>query len=297
MTPILPLDERWLAAHPVAAIDVGTDKNARGRALVVGGAQFVPGALRLSGEAALRSGAGKLQLATVESVAVHLGVLVPEAAMVALPAADNGEIDSAASRVLGPMVSTCDALVLGPGMSFSAGTEQLVSALLSQPRETLSILLDAAALTSATNLVDVISAHKGRVVMTPHLGELARFRNLQEADIANDPARSARETAVKYNAVVILKGPMTYLATPDGTIFALEGLCPGLATSGSGDVLAGIVGGLLARGVEPVTAAGWAIWIHNRAGRKLASTAGVGFLARELVAEIPGILKEAEKVS
>lgn len=294
MINIIPLDEQWLAAHPIAAIDVATDKNKRGRALVVGGAQFVPGALRLSGEAALRSGAGKLQLATVESVAVQLGVLVPEAAMVALPSAENGEIDATASHVLGSMVSNCDALVLGPGMSYSSGTEELVNALLSKPRKTLSILLDAAALTCATKLIDVMNSHDGRIVMTPHLGELARFRNLDEAAVAKDPAQVARETAAQYNAIVILKGPTTFLATPNGSVVALEGQCPGLATSGSGDVLAGIAGGLLARGVEPVAAAGWAIWVHNRAGRKLACKAAVGFLARELVTEIPAILTEAE---
>jgi ADP-dependent NAD(P)H-hydrate dehydratase len=295
MNSIVPLDKQWLAAHPIAPIDPEIDKNTRGRALVVGGARFVPGALRLSGEAALRSGAGKLQLATVDSLALQLGVLVPEAAMVALPSAEDGEIDSTASRVLKTLVSNCDALILGPGMSQSAGTELLVHDLLAEPREDLSVLLDAAALTCATSLVDIIASHRGRVVMTPHLGELAHFRDIEEEIVSKEPAGWAHATAAQYRAVVILKGPVTYLATPAGDIFALKGECPALATSGSGDVLAGIAGGLLARGAEPVTAAGWAIWVHNQAGRKLSEETGVGFLARELLSEIPTILRMARK--
>lgn len=128
--------------------------------------------------------------------------------------------------------------------------------------------------------------------MTPHYGELARLRDLTEDVVSESPDQVGIDAARHFNSVVILKGPVTYLAAPDGNLIALEGECPGLATSGSGDVLAGIAGGLLARGANPVTAAGWAIWTHNRAGRRLAERMGIGFLARELVTEIPPILSE-----
>ena len=112
-----PLDRDWLAAHPLPRPDAATDKNARGRVLLAGGAHFVPGALRLSGEAALRAGAGKLQMATVKAAAFHLGVAVPEAAVISLPAGEDGEIDPSAAPAILDALEHADAFILGPGMS------------------------------------------------------------------------------------------------------------------------------------------------------------------------------------
>src|SRR6187549_84480 len=103
------LDRSWLQRHPLPSPAPGGDKNARGRVLVVGGAEFVPGALRLTGEAALRAGAGKLQLATVRAAAMALAVHVPEAAMIALPADEDGEIGVEAAGLLAERLDSCDA--------------------------------------------------------------------------------------------------------------------------------------------------------------------------------------------
>ena len=292
MTPET-LNADWLRTHPLPELDSDSDKNARGRVLVVGGAEFVPGALRLTGEAALRAGAGKLQMATVRSAAMSLGVLVPEAAMIALPAQDNGEIAADAADVLKPQLTRCDALVLGPGMNVSAQTDGLVADILAATEPPVTIILDAAALTIARDLRTTIAAHEGHIILTPHRGEMAVLTGKSAEAIAADPMSVAAQVAHDFQAVVILKGDCSVLAAPDGTCLLHKGGCVGLATGGSGDVLAGIVGGLAARGAEPLRAAAWGSWLHGRAGQELAGTVGpIGFLARELLPLIPRLLEE-----
>lgn len=287
------LDEGWLRAHPLPQPDEASDKNARGRVLVVGGAEFVPGALRLTGEAALRAGAGKLQMATVRSAAMSLGVLIPEAAMIALPAQEDGEIAAGAAELLTDNVANCDALILGPGMSASDETDELVAAILSMAKQSAAIVLDAAAMTSARNLQPLIARHEGRVILTPHHGEMAVLTGEDADRIAADPVAVAWGVAKQFHAVVVLKGGQSVVAGPDGTCLLHEGGCVGLATGGSGDVLAGIIGGLAARGSSPIRAAAWGSWVHGRAGRELAAQIGpIGFLARELLPLIPCMLEE-----
>ncbi len=123
------IDARWRAEHPLPEIGAGMDKEERGRALVVGGSAFVPGALLLTGEALLRAGAGKVQLATVAPVAVPLGVQFPETAIIALPADVEGEIAGEALDALKDAAARCGALLLGPGMSERPQTVRLVESL------------------------------------------------------------------------------------------------------------------------------------------------------------------------
>lgn len=287
------LDAAWLQAHPLPPIDEGSDKNRRGRILVAGGAEFVPGALRLTGEAALRAGAGKLQMATVRSAALPLGVLVPEAAMIALPAQNDGEIAAGAADILIERAIHCDALILGPGMSVSPQTDELVADVLTGIKAPQAVVLDAAALTAARDLRSVITRHRGHVILTPHHGEMAILAGLSHEEVAADPIGVSQDIAGRFEAVVLLKGKNSILAKPRGHVLLYQGGCAGLATGGSGDVLAGIVGGLAARGATPWEAGAWATWVHGRAGRRLETeTGGVGFLARELLPLIPGILHD-----
>lgn len=293
MIPTEPLDAAWLRAHPLPSPDSASDKNARGRVLVAGGAEFVPGALRLTGEAALRAGAGKLQMATVRSAAMSLGVLVPEAAMIALPAQEDGEIAAGAAAVLAEHVARCDTLIMGPGMSISAQTDELVAAILSDANKPVTIILDAAALTSARELEALIARHEGRVILTPHHGEMAALTGRSVEEIAAHPVAVASRVARQFHAVVLLKAQQSVIADPHGRCLLHRGGCVGLATGGSGDVLAGIIGGLAARGACPFEATAWGSWIHGRAGHRLASDiGGIGFLAREILPLIPRLLEE-----
>jgi hydroxyethylthiazole kinase-like uncharacterized protein yjeF len=286
-----PLDPSWLAAHPLPQPDTDTDKNRRGRVLVGGGSETVPGALRLTGEAALRAGAGKLQLATVERAAMPLGVRVPEAASFPLPANPAGELGDDAGNVLADYLERCDTLVLGPGMGAEAPAEAILKPIVARPCPDRTMVFDAAMLAAVGAMPDAIRAHDGRIVLTPHPGEMIRLMRCDPARINADPAGLAQEAARRFNAIVLLKGAETWIACPGEGLLRYPGGGPGLATGGSGDVLAGIIGGLLARGAAPRVAAAWGVWLHGEAGRRLAERiCPLGFLGRELLGEIPRLL-------
>jgi ADP-dependent NAD(P)H-hydrate dehydratase len=130
-------------------------------------------------------------------------------------------------------------------------------------------------------------------VFTPHYGEMAMLTGLDEAVIARSSEKVARDVSAQYGAVVVLKGSDTVIAAPDGTALYYGGGGTGLATGGSGDVLAGAIGGLLSRGASPLIAAGWGVWLHGQSGRRVATTNGpIGFLAREVPAEFPRLLPQ-----
>jgi NAD(P)H-hydrate repair Nnr-like enzyme with NAD(P)H-hydrate dehydratase domain len=132
-------------------------------------------------------------------------------------------------------------------------------------------------------------------VLTPHAGEMAGLLGVARDDVVADPVRIARDVAVGLHTVVVLKGGRTVIAAPDGRAWGYHGGGIGLATSGSGDTLAGITAGLLARGAAPETAVLWAVHLHGEAGKRLARTQGrLGFLARELLAEVPAIMAGLE---
>jgi ADP-dependent NAD(P)H-hydrate dehydratase len=272
--------------------DAAGDKDARGRVLAVGGSMQVPGALLLSGVAALRAGAGKLQLATTRAVAGALGVAVPEAMVVGLPASRAGEIaGSRAATVLAPLASKANAVLVGPGMSDPRAAHALVAALVRRMDEEAVLVVDAAAITGLRDDTGAFAGLDGRVVLTPHAGEMATLLDVEKDEVEAEPARMARAAAQRFGATVALKGPESWIAEPDGTLYHYAGGTVGLATSGSGDTLAGIVAGLAARGTPAAHAAVWGAYLHGAAGRALARRIGpIGFLARELLDEIPAIM-------
>ena len=288
---MIEIDADWLRANPVPAIAGDTSKNARGRVLVVGGAAGVPGALLLTGEAVLRVGAGKVRLATVKSAALALGIAFPEAAVLGLAETD-GEIGADAVAVLAGLTTGVDALVLGPGMGDKAVAERLVRGLAAADAPDTTLVLDAAAVACAGSLAEVLTPWRGRLVLTPHGGEMAALRGCDLDTIRADPEAIAREVAARFGAVAVLKDAETVIAAPDGTVLHYRGGGPGLGTGGSGDVLAGAIGGLAARGCSPLVAAGWGVWLHGEAGRALATRVGrIGFLGRELPPLLPGLME------
>lgn len=290
------IDRDWLRDHPLPKIEGETDKNERGRVLIVGGCRTVPGALRLTGEAALRAGAGKLQLATIEEASGALGLAVPEAAVIGLRATAEGEIDAEqAAERLAERAARSDSLVLGPGMSGTDKDQILVAALAELLPDDAGVVLDAAALRACRECSDAVAKLDGRAVLTPHAGEMAALTGHKVEKIEADPEGVAREVADRLRAVVVLKGGSTVIAAPGGELLGYAGGGPGLATGGSGDVLAGVLGGLLARGTEPALAAAWAVWLHGEAGRTVTHRlGGPGLLARELLPLIPELMHSSE---
>ena len=266
------------------------DKESRGRVLVVGGARSLPGAMVLAGTAALRAGAGKLQMATCESVALAIGVAVPEALVAGLPETEAGGIDPSAAAGLADRANMTGATLLGPGMVDSEAVRRLVQELLPRIEETV-LILDAEAMVGAASAPGALRKLQGNVILTPHAGEMASMLDMDKVAVNDDPVGTVRRAAGEWQAVVALKGAETHIATPDGDIYRYHSGNIGLATSGSGDTLAGIIAGLAARGATPVQAAVWGVWLHGAAGNRLAETmGGLGYLARELLAEIPALM-------
>jgi hydroxyethylthiazole kinase-like uncharacterized protein yjeF len=289
----LELTRASLRKVPLPKPDANSDKNARGRVLVVGGSAKVPGAILLAGVAALRTGAGKLQLATVASAAPTLGVSVPEALVIALPQGRGGEIVRArAARQLRDDASEADALLVGPGMSIDRVTHTLVAPLVKRLHDSATLVLDAAAILALHEDEEMLLPLSGRAVLTPHAGEMASLLDIDKRDVESNAARTARLAAERFGAVVVLKGAESWIAEPDSTLHHFGGGSVGLATSGSGDTLAGIVAGLAARGAPAANAAKWAVFLHAAAGKALARRVGrIGFLARELLDEIPRLME------
>ena len=275
---------------PLPRPDEGGDKEERGRVLVAGGERLNPGAVLLAGTAALRAGAGKLRLAVPASIAVPLGVAVPEALVVALAETKEGAISPRAARALAEEAGTADAFLLGPGMIDQGSATPLTRGVLARV-DGPAVVLDAGCFPCLAEGRGALRRLQGRAVITPHAGEMARILEMEKDEVAADPLAVARRAAEELGAVVALKGATTFIVAPDGEAYRYDGGGVGLATSGSGDALAGIVAGLLARGASPVRAAAWAVYLHGEAGNAMAKARGrIGFLARELLAEVPRIM-------
>jgi ADP-dependent NAD(P)H-hydrate dehydratase len=264
----------------------GGDKNSRGSVLVIGGSTETLGAVLLAAEAAMRAGAGKLQVATVESLAPFAAAALPEALVRGLPENDAGAIGAAAADVVRDLAESAAAVLVGPGMADKEETQAFGERLL--PHLTGPLALDALGLACVTADSACLHHLDGRVVLTPNPTEIAYALHVDDAEIEGDPAGATADLAGRTQAVVGLGGATSWIAAPDDRIWQDESGNAGLGVSGSGDVRAGITAGLLARGAEPAQAAVWAAYLHGRAGERLASSVGrLGFLARELPPEIP----------
>jgi hydroxyethylthiazole kinase-like uncharacterized protein yjeF len=271
--------------------DPSGGKNARGSILVIGGSAETLGAVLLAAEAALRAGAGKLQVATVASRAAFAAQALPEALVRGLPETADGAIRADAADEVRDLAESAAAVLIGPGMADKEETQRFGERLL--PHLTGPLALDALALACVTADQACLHHLKGEVVLTPNPTEIALALHVEEDEIADDPAGAAFELAGRAQAVVGLGGATSWIASPDQRVWQDESGNAGMGVSGSGDVRAGITGGLLARGADPAQAAVWAAYLHGRAGERLASSIGpLGFLARELPAEVPAALAE-----
>ena len=268
----------------------GGSKYGRGHALVVGGAARTPGGALLAGVAVLRAGAGYLQLAVAESVAPALGVAVPEAGVLGLPEADGGSVRGDAAEHLESALSTADVVLVGPGLDEPENSAELLAGIVSRLRDDTRVVLDAYALGVLPGQPEAAEALHGRVVLTPNSEEVGRLLDRDSEAVSDDIVGAALEIAERYGAVVCAHGNV---ASPDGDRWEGSTGHSGLGTSGSGDVMAGVVTGLLARGADLAQAACWGSHLHASAGDRLAARLGpLGFLARDLLDELPLVLTE-----
>lgn len=282
---------RFLARMPLPQPDADGGKEERGHVLVVAGSPEMPGAAILAATAALRAGAGKLRIATCRSVAALVAQSVPEAMVTPLPETRGGGVAPAgASRVAG-IVESVQAVLIGPGMKESGAATRVVRAVLPRLGDQAIAVLDAEALSELYPMRSLLRPRNGRVIITPHAGEMAHLLGVPKSTVERDPAGVAARVAHELHCVVVLKGSETYIAVPGGVTCVNRTGTVGLGTSGSGDTLAGVIAGLAARGATPLQAAAWGAHLHGRAGEALAKRIGpLGFLARELLAEIPALM-------
>jgi hydroxyethylthiazole kinase-like uncharacterized protein yjeF len=276
---------RWPLPQPGA----DADKSDRGVAMVIGGSSEIPGALLLAGVAALRAGAGKLQLAGPHSAASSLAVALPEARVFSLPETSEGYLDRRAAVRAVECAHGADAILVGPGMLNDNAIRGFMDEFGRRVADK-QLVIDAVAL-SALRGGRYRFTEETRVVLTPNIDEMAKITGDTRAAVEADPRGVAMTVARDLNAVVALKGSETFIATPYGEVFRYSEGELGLATSGSGDILAGILVGFLARGATLDQAAVWAAYLHGAAGNRLKRRMGpIGFLARELSDEIPALM-------
>lgn len=261
-------------------------KGTFGHVLVVGGDVGRTGAALLAGQAAGRSGAGLVTLASTEEGRRALDAKVVEA----MTESVGERFDARALPALLSLVRTRDALVLGPGLGQGDG----VSAMLREFLGALQIptVLDADALNVVARDLSMLDAVAAPLVLTPHPGEMARLCGASAQDVQRDRMGVASTFARAHGVCVVLKGAYTVVAAPDGALFVNTTGNAGLATGGSGDVLAGILGALLASGVDALGAALLAVYAHGAAGDVAAARVGqVGLVAHDVVLALPEVWK------
>lgn len=286
------LNATFLRGHPLPDHADGSGKQSRGQVLIIGGSRRVPGAALLAGLSALRAGAGILQIATAGSVAIPLALAMPEAMVVGCEETSDGEIAPSAVDRVAELFEKCDAVLIGPGMLDPLASGALTERLL-QSGGPQRVVLDAVAFTSLPGRTVDVDHHSGRLVVTPHAGEMAKFLGTDRDSVEADMLAAGRRAAARTQAIVAMKGVETHVVAADGAAWVSRHGSIALATSGSGDTLAGLLAGLLARGADPLIATLWAVYVHAEAGRRLEVAHGpLGGLARELPALFPSIINE-----
>ena len=278
---------RWPLPQPQR----DADKEDRGRLLLIGGTPDIPGAAILAATAALRAGVGKLCIATAYSVVTCVAQAVPEARVIPMASRQPG------SRTAVPPLDDFDAILVGPGMDNPRALARIVRAVFSEGTATL--ILDAGALhalpdRTASKVARAVStSQQPQCIVTPHAGEMAKMVGLDKRYVESHAPQVALAFAKTHGVVVALKGAMTFIAEPKGTLWIHDKSNVSLAASGSGDVLAGIIGGLAARGAGCAQAAAWGVALHALAGDRLVAQHGnLGALARELPHHIPALMRE-----
>lgn len=284
----------------------GSSKEDRGSVLVIGGARKTPGAALLAGLAALRAGAGRLTLGVAESAAIQLAIALPESGVVGLAETPAGSVRGDGAGALAGTLQKAAAVLVGPGLDNEEEAATLVRELLRLEAEVNgpeeddggasegegapppTFVLDAYALGCLPPMVEELRAWAGRLILTPNTKEAGILLGRDVKDLTSDVA----EIAAKFQAVVTCQG---VIASPDARLWEITTGYGGLGTSGSGDVLAGAIAGLKARGIGSTQAACWGTHLHAAAGDRLASRLGsLGYLARELADELPPLMMELD---
>ncbi|MEX0710249.1 MAG: NAD(P)H-hydrate dehydratase [Chloroflexota bacterium] len=288
------LTQGWVAKR-LPARPPRAHKGTFGRLLIVAGSLEYAGAALLSGLAAIRAGVGVACLATPEAVGMRLLGLVPELTAMLLVEEAPGLTAPAGWRRLATEAPAYDALVVGPGLGRQPATLRRARSFINELRH--PAVVDADGLVALADVQRWWSAIKAPVVLTPHPGEFARLMRLPAGQsLADDDAQraeAARQAATTWGQVVVLKGAHTVIAAPNGDLLRSAITTPALATAGSGDVLAGVIGAFLAGGLSPFDAAGCGVAVHGAAGLLAEDRIGrAGVVARDIADLLPTAIEQ-----
>jgi ADP-dependent NAD(P)H-hydrate dehydratase / NAD(P)H-hydrate epimerase len=279
--PILP-------ARPLIS-----NKGSFGKVLVIAGSINYVGAAYLASSGVIRVGAGMATLATPLTLQAILATKLAEVTYLALPESAPGIISSSAFESIRGNVNQYDTLLMGCGLGQSPGVIELVQNILLKTELSLPSVLDADALNILAKVPDWWHKKKREAILTPHPGEMARLTGKSIADIQSDRIETARHYSSMWNKTVVLKGAYTVIASPDGRVAVCPLANPGLASAGTGDVLAGAIAGMLAQKLSPFEAACCGVYLHGQAGELVKKEMGdAGMLASDLLPKLPLAIRQ-----
>jgi ADP-dependent NAD(P)H-hydrate dehydratase / NAD(P)H-hydrate epimerase len=266
--------------------EAASTKFSSGNVFIIGGSRGLTGAPSMSALAAMRAGAGYVTVGAATSLELSFTVRLLEAMMVGLPEQEGALSPDA----IGPALSAIrrsDAVVLGPGLGRSPQAQAFARELVL--RVDVPLVIDADGLNAlAGHVEELLPRRRWPTVLTPHAGELGRLLELESKEIDRSRLTHARDASMRWKAFLVLKGDDTLIAAPTGRVAVSRGSAPGLATAGTGDVLSGVIGAMLAKGLAPAPAACAAVYAHVRAGQLAAAPHGAdGVIASDVIRALP----------
>lgn len=290
----LEVTEQHVARAMVKPRKPESNKGSYGRLLCVCGSVGMAGAAVLSAKAAVRCGAGLVNVALPSLIYPIVAQNVTEPTYTLLNNLPNGMLSGESERNLFAFLSRSTACLIGCGMGKSAGTTAMVTKLISTAK--CPLVIDADGINIVAEHIDVLKTAKGPVVMTPHPGEMARLLKTTVADVQAHRLEYARKFAAEHNVTMVLKGAGTIAVSPEGKAFLNITGNPGMAKAGSGDVLAGMIASFVAQGVNPLTAAAGAVYLHGLAGDRCAQQLSkCAMLPTDMIEKLPELFLEIER--
>lgn len=263
-----------------------SNKGTLGSLLCICGSYGMAGAAIMAGKAALRCGIGLLKIAVPKSIYPVCATNILESVYYPLEETSNGVISSKNTDFLLEMCEKSSAVVIGCGLSVCDETKNLVQSVITNCEKPL--VIDADALNCICNKPEILKNLKAPAIITPHPGEMARLLHSTPKTVNSNRENTAIDFAKKFGVVTVLKGAGTIIASPDGEVYINHTGNSGMATGGSGDVLSGIIGSLLAQGVAPINAAAAGVFLHGTIGDLAAEKLGkISMLPTDMIDMIP----------
>ena len=263
-----------------------TNKSDYGKALIITGSTGMTGAGCLTADACLRTGAGLVYLGVPSSLTAIYETAIMET--ITIPLEDRG-LGYLGKNSISPLMDSLDkfnVIAAGPGLSMQTDVLEVIKAIITNCK--VPLVLDADALNALSKDVSILENKKAEIIITPHPGEMSRLTGRSTREIQENRISIAEEFSSKYGVITVLKGSKTIIASPDGTIYINQTGNPGMATGGTGDVLTGIIAGLVGQDLKPFDASAVGVYLHGLAGDNVVKIKGIhGLKASDLVEELP----------